>query len=294
VFGISLDRIAFLYPEEVQGFYSSAVKSRVTALKKSKLATFPDILVIAVKRFVVGEGWVPKKLDVFIDVPEELDINYIRGTGLQPGEHALQDDDESPNSAPEVKAKEEIVSQLMDMGFPRERCVKAAIITNNQGADTAMNWVLEHMDDPDIDVPIQPKKEIKKGQKSAPPVDQESVALLVSMGFSQAHALKALSNTDNNVERAADWLFNHPELDAMELEDASATSKQPASEGVNDGNGRYHLLGFISHMGPNTSCGHYVCHIRKEGKWIVFNDRKVALSEDPPKELGYIYFYERT
>eukprot|EP00966_Prymnesium_polylepis_P256226 5918409-Prymnesium_polylepis.2 len=27
-------------------------------------------------------------------------------------------------------------------------------------------------------------------------------------------------------------------------------------------------------MGANTSCGHYVCHIKKDGKWALFNDRK--------------------
>lgn len=27
-------------------------------------------------------------------------------------------------------------------------------------------------------------------------------------------------------------------------------------------------------------------------RWTIFNDRKVALSEDPPFDLGYIYFYE--
>jgi ubiquitin carboxyl-terminal hydrolase 5/13 len=31
---------------------------------------------------------------------------------------------------------------------------------------------------------------------------------------------------------------------------------------VDDGPGRYTLVGFISHMGSNTACGHYVCHIR--------------------------------
>lgn len=28
-------------------------------------------------------------------------------------------------------------------------------------------------------------------------------------------------------------------------------------------------------------------------RWVIFNDRKVALSEKPPKELGYLYLYKR-
>ena len=54
----------------------------------------------------------------------------------------------------------------------------------------------------------------------------------------------------------------------------------------------YRLLGVVSHMGTSTTCGHYVCHVRKGEQWVIFNDRKVALSENPPKDLGYIYFYE--
>lgn len=34
-----------------------------------------------------------------------------------------------------------------------------------------------------------------------------------------------------------------------------------------------------------------VCHIRKEGKWVIFNDEKVAQSKSPPVDLGYLYFY---
>ncbi|XP_035997059.1 ubiquitin carboxyl-terminal hydrolase 13-like [Fundulus heteroclitus] len=60
---------------------------------------------------------------------------------------------------------------------------------------------------------------------------------------------------------------------------------------VKDGPGRYELFAFISHMGASTMSGHYVCHIKKEGRWVIYNDHKVCLSERPPKDLGYIYFY---
>lgn len=35
-----------------------------------------------------------------------------------------------------------------------------------------------------------------------------------------------------------------------------------ASAAFDDGPGKYTLVGFISHMGSNTACGHYVCHIK--------------------------------
>jgi ubiquitin carboxyl-terminal hydrolase 5/13 len=114
----------------------------------------------------------------------------------------------------------------------------------------------------------------------------------------------ALGHTGGNAERAADWLFSHSD----DLDGAIAALSAPATGGGgggggggaggeaaagNDGVGEYSLVGFVSHMGRNTACGHYVAHIRKEGKWAIFNDRKVAESEEPPKGHGYLYFYRR-
>ena len=62
---------------------------------------------------------------------------------------------------------------------------------------------------------------------------------------------------------------------------------------MDDGPGQYDLLGFISHMGSNTACGHYVCHLKKEGRWVLYNDRKVAVSETTPLDHGYMYIYRR-
>ena len=55
----------------------------------------------------------------------------------------------------------------------------------------------------------------------------------------------------------------------------------------------YRLVGFISHMGASTLSGHYVCHIKKGDQWIIYNDEKVAVSENPPRGLGYLYLYAR-
>jgi len=55
----------------------------------------------------------------------------------------------------------------------------------------------------------------------------------------------------------------------------------------------YRMVAFISHMGTSTKCGHYVCHILCDDQWVIFNDEKVALSERPPKDLAYIFLYQR-
>ena len=50
----------------------------------------------------------------------------------------------------------------------------------------------------------------------------------------------------------------------------------------------------ISHIGKNTGSGHYVAHIKRDGKWFIFNDEKVALSENPPLQHAYLYLFQRT
>ena len=49
----------------------------------------------------------------------------------------------------------------------------------------------------------------------------------------------------------------------------------------------FHILVIIHHR------GHYVAHILKDGRWVIFNDEHVALSEHPPKDLAYLYLYKR-
>lgn len=39
--------------------------------------------------------------------------------------------------------------------------------------------------------------------------DEDGIAMLQSMGFSRKQCIKALQNTANNLERAADWIFSH-------------------------------------------------------------------------------------
>jgi len=58
-------------------------------------------------------------------------------------------------------------------------------------------------------------------------------------------------------------------------------------------NGQYRLFAMVSHLGKNTTSGHYVAHIMKDGQWLLFNDEKVANSVKPPTQFAYAYFYRR-
>jgi ubiquitin carboxyl-terminal hydrolase 5/13 len=79
------------------------------------------------------------------------------------------------------------------------------------------------------------------------------------------------------------------------LESSSAPSGGTSAPTVlqADGEGKYTLVGLVSHIGKNTGSGHYVAHLKKDGKWVIFNDEKVALSQDPPIEHAYLYLFVR-
>lgn len=74
---------------------------------------------------------------------------------------------------------------------------------------------------------------------------------------------------------------------------AAAGSTTAVSDSMEPGEGKYSLLAVISHIGKNTDHGHYVCHILKNGVWVLFNDEKVGKSEKPPLRHGFIYIYRR-
>ncbi|XP_043846709.1 ubiquitin carboxyl-terminal hydrolase 13 isoform X1 [Dromiciops gliroides] len=317
---------AFSEPDNVEDFWSSALQAKSAGVKTSRFASFPEYLVVQIKKFTFGLDWVPKKFDVSIDMPDLLDINHLRATGLQPGEEELPDiappivipDDPKDRlmnhymEPPEID--ESSVMQLAEMGFPLEACRKAVYYTGNMGSEVAFNWIIGHMEEPDFAEPLclpgfggsltmGATAFGAIGLDNHPP--EEIVAIITSMGFQRNQAIQALKATNNNLERALDWIFSHPELDEdtefvahmMEMENnANAniiSESKPDGPRVKDGSGRYELFGFISHMGPSTMSGHYVCHIKKEGRWVIYNDHKVCASERPPKDLGYMYFYHR-
>merc|ERR1711972_30227 len=188
------------------------------------------------------------------------------------------------------------VAELLSMGLTENAAKRACLSVQNSGVEAAITWHFEHQDDPEPGG--------GGGGPAMVDVDPEAVATLASFGFSNAHATVALKECGNNAERAADWLFSHSDdLDSAvaalggsgDNNVGGGNASGTAAPQCDDGVGQYTLLGFISHMGKNTSHGHYVCHMKRgpDGGWVIFDDQKVAKSEAPPLDLGYIYLYRR-
>uniref|UniRef100_A0A8C0XZI6 Ubiquitin carboxyl-terminal hydrolase n=1 Tax=Cyprinus carpio carpio TaxID=630221 RepID=A0A8C0XZI6_CYPCA len=276
----------------------------------TRFASFPDHLVIQIKKFTFGLDWVPKKLDVSIDVPDTLDLSSLRAMGQQPGEELLPEVAPLPLVTPDVEVKAPVlddstVSQLCEMGFPLEACRKAVYYTGNTGIDAAMNWVMGHMEDPDFSAPL-----VLPGSSSAPgttpteSLPEEHLVTIVSMGFSRDQATRALRATNNVLERAVDWIFSHlDDLESMDVSEggrseggSEASREPPPGPRVRDGTGSmflWYLLNSLVQQYHFFSVLMYSLSLFASFRWVIFNDQKVCASEKPPKDLGYLYFYRR-
>ena len=253
---------------KLEGFKSPATgQVSDNAFKSSGLATLPPYLLVSVNRYYFKESYTPAKLDCAVRMPTELDMDRYRSNGLQPGETEMMDVGE------QADINTDILAQLNSMGFDNSISKQACLETKNSSMEAALQWVLDN--------PQGKPRNFEPSQLSS-----ESIASLVSMGFTDQLARAALKATNGDTDRAVDYLFSR----ADELEGVLVD----IPDKVIDGTGRYELIGLVSHLGTSTSVGHYVAHIRKGSDWIIFNDQHVAKSKNPPLDYGYIYLYKRT
>jgi ubiquitin carboxyl-terminal hydrolase 5/13 len=184
----------------------SSFGSMTPATKTLRFQSFPKYLMVKLGRYYVDSTWVMRKIDAEVPVPEFLDLSAWKGGGgLQPGELPMPESGVSdPTNASTVPvslvADEEIVNQLTAMGFSVNGSKRAAIATQNLSADLAMNWVFEHMEDPDFNDP--PSESATLATPAAVGVDEDAVMLLTALGYSEAQCRAALSATENNPERS--------------------------------------------------------------------------------------------
>ncbi|EWM24947.1 ubiquitin carboxyl-terminal [Nannochloropsis gaditana] len=297
----------FVRTEDVEDYFSTALGRKGLARKSVRFQTFPRYLIVQLKRYYVDtQTWEGKKLEAVVDVPEVLDLRAWRGRGLQEGEETLPDGKEggekgeAEGKTPSVDAG--MAAQMECMGFSTHAIARALLAVGNAGVEQATAWLFEHLEDSDINEPLPSASATASSAPRAAEPDASAVNNLAAMmGFTEEQAKAALQATEGSMERAADWLFSHADdlpravaevLGAGGGEERGQEGGQTPSQ-CNDGEGVYSLVGFISHVGRNLGSGHYVAHIKKEGEWAIFDDQKVAASEKPPKDLGYLYVYRR-
>lgn len=179
--------------------------------KQSLFKSFPSILAVNARRFEIV-NWVPTKQDVPVIVGDgSMSFDCYRSKGQQAGEVLLPEDANAGSSKTAFVPNEAALSQLEAMGFPRVRCEKALHATGNQDAETASFWLFEHMEDADIDTPMDLAGTNSTAASVSNVADPDKIEALGNMGFGAPQARQALKETGGDVERAVDWLFNHPD-----------------------------------------------------------------------------------
>ncbi|KAH6581014.1 hypothetical protein BASA61_009275 [Batrachochytrium salamandrivorans] len=261
-------------------------KTKTSASFTQRFHSYPEVLTLTTSRFVLGDDWIMKKLNVDIVVPEKIDLSLYRATGLQPNETALPED--AGQGSLTTAFDQAVLEQLMSMGFPETRCKRSLMKTNNQGIDVAMNWLMEHMDDTDIDDPIH-----SETRSAAPAASEGDILQLMDMGFTLPQAKRALRETGNAMDRAVDWLFSHSgeNITDDEMTGADAGGSKNASIEIDQGSAIYSLYAFVSHRGTSAHCGHYVAFIKHGQQWVMYNDNKVVEVPDIISHVGHGYMY---
>ena len=227
-------------------------------LKRSLFKTFPTILAVNARRFELV-NWVPTKLDIPVVVGDQpFDLDAYHSPGLQDHEQLLPED-VATSGAPSFIPNDSALASLEGMGFPRVRCEKALHATGNSDAETAMNWLFAHMDDPDIDTPLDPGA-TTGGSSTSTSVDGESIRMIESMGISAPQARKALKETAGDVNRAVEWVFSHPD-DQGDFGEDDAPMDTPATDGEKAmaGNAElpatFRLQSIVCHKGTSIHAG---------------------------------------
>eukprot|EP00037_Helgoeca_nana_P028304 m.332262 g.332262 ORF g.332262 m.332262 type:complete len:822 (-) comp27727_c1_seq35:2829-5294(-) len=288
--------------EVIPDFNSPATKHTGLAKKTLRFLTFPKYLVVKMSRYYYSENWEPLKMEVEVTMPEDLDLEPYRAQGRQEGEVEMAEVDvaaEAAAAAPEINM--EMVQSLMNMGFSENGCKRAVTAVGQNGIEAASEWIFGHMEDSDFNDPLPAPGAADSGASGSSEPSAELIGNLTMLGFTDEQARAALLSTGNSPERGAEWLFSR--MDNMDAAVAEALAAVDGGGGaaaaaadagpVDDGPGKYSLFGIVSHLGKNTGCGHYVAHVKKNGRWVIFNDRKVGLSKAPPLDVGYMYFYKR-
>jgi ubiquitin carboxyl-terminal hydrolase 5/13 len=196
--------------EEMVELTCGACGSKDGFTKRSLFKTFPSTLAVNARRFELV-NWVPTKQDVPVIVNDEpFSFDIYKSKGLQDSEELLPEDADSGSSS-KWTPNEAALSMLEAMGFPRVRCEKALHATGNEDAEAASNWLFAHMEDPDIDTPVDFNAGSASAKGAPATIDPEQIEMLGAMGFNAPQARQALKETGGDMERAVEWLFSHPE-----------------------------------------------------------------------------------
>lgn len=295
--------------EDIQ-FDCPSCKETVKGIKQLSMSSGPDFLVLNVMRMQIDRtNWTVKKTSDPIRYDSSIVLNsYV--TRNDPNETILEESEEKEmGSTPEFVPREDVLPQLMEMGFSKEACKKALYYTGNSpDGEVAVQWLFEHIEDPDINDSLVIKdnnnnNNINNINNSKHDNKYEEKAKeMTEMGFEYSICLKALKLNRGDINSSIEWVFCHPDgIDNAEINsDATEPIRRQRDQRYGHekmNNVKYNLLDVVCHKGNSVQSGHYVEFHRDsiEQPWVLYNDEKMVQvdTEDEIQKNGYIYVYRR-
>lgn len=287
--------------EDIQ-FDCPSCKETVKGIKQLSMSTGPDFLVLNVMRMQIDKtNWTVKKTSDPIQHDSTITLNsYV--TKHDPNETIAEDSREKETgSTPEFIPREDVLPQLMEMGFSKEACTKALYHTGNSSdGEVAVEWLFKHIEDPDINDPLIMMDDNNRDNDNE---YVEKAKEMTAMGFEYSVSLKALKLNKGDINSSVEWVFNHPDgVDDADITSSVVThpieKEKDQRYGHKDMNNiKYNLLDVICHKGNSVQSGHYVVFHRDsvEQPWILYNDEKIVQvdTEEDIQKNGYIYVYRR-
>ncbi|KAK2197292.1 bifunctional Ubiquitin specific protease domain/Peptidase C19 [Babesia duncani] len=76
-------------------------------------------------------------------------------------------------------------------------------------------------------------------------------------------------------------------MDICKTQNQQVPHPAPCAKGI------YEVVSFLSHVGATANSGHYLCHIKRNGQWVTFNDSQVTACNNVPLDAGYFYLFKR-
>ncbi|KAL1508450.1 hypothetical protein AB1Y20_004553 [Prymnesium parvum] len=149
----------------LQEFAQVSLEEKVWECEETKKVCFNETQMDLHKRRVPeAVTWVEKTVGDLQRAWKEKNSTPAAGVEVETEEDMLL---RAAGKAPKSKGKgpaqpegpptvtKELVDQLMEMGFSELRAQKALVKTSNTGIEPAVNWLSEHLEDEDIDEPME-------------------------------------------------------------------------------------------------------------------------------------------
>ncbi|ANQ06742.1 Ubiquitin carboxyl-terminal hydrolase a [Plasmodium coatneyi] len=284
----------FIKKDYIDEYYSEEKKTKTLAQKDIKFKTFPPYLFIHIKRFYADENWNAKKINVPVQADEYINLEFMRSENSRvegdkssaygeggPGKNSTNTAHAGKNSDEYImKQYRDLLDSLLDLGFEKEKVLEAIRKVKVKNVNNCISYIYG-----EDSVELDPQ-EVNQGTTE---VNSENLNSIVSMGVNKNVAMAALLINKNDLQKSIDYIFTNMD-DLTESKCASIVNRNKCEDGI----ANYELVASIVHMGSNANSGHYICYIKDDSQWYVYNDNKIGLCDtNKGRDTAYIHLYKR-